>query len=109
MRLKFKYLCFILDRKGDYKNHLKELSSRGKMVARYRKTLKKSEVWFRYIDDIRDMPNILFTVDIEKNRKLPFLDVLVSKKVDGTLGHQMYRKSTHTDRYLHAESYYCLA
>jgi len=39
----------------------------------------------------------------EKNGKLLFLDVLVSKKADGTLGHQVYRKPTHTDRYLRAE------
>lgn len=31
---KFKYLGFTLDRKADYKNHIKELSSKGKMVAR---------------------------------------------------------------------------
>jgi len=28
------------------------------------------------------------------------------KKADNTLGHQVYRKSTHTDRYLHAESHH---
>jgi len=36
---------------------------------------------------------------------LPFLDVLVSKKADGILGHQVYRKPTHIDRYLHAETH----
>ncbi|KYN39855.1 hypothetical protein ALC56_05623, partial [Trachymyrmex septentrionalis] len=46
-------------------------------------------------------PNIHFTIDIEENGKLPFLDVLVSKKADGTLGHQVYRKPTHTDTYMH--------
>ena len=56
-------------------------------------------------------------MDIERNGKLPFLDVLVfcalcSKKADGTLGHQIYRKPTHidrclhTDRYLHVESHH---
>jgi len=40
-------------------------------------------------------------MDIGKNGKLPFLNVLVSKKADGTLGHQVYRKLTYTDRYLH--------
>jgi len=82
-----------------------------------RKTLekftKKPEVWFRYIDNTfviwrhgtaelrkfliflnNQHPNIHFTIDIEDNGKLPFLDVLVSKK-DGTLGHQVYRKLTH--------------
>jgi len=45
-------------------------------------------------------------MDIEENKKLPFLDVLVTKKADNTLGHQVYRKPTHTDRYLHAESHH---
>ena len=45
-------------------------------------------------------------MDIEENGKLPFLDVLVTKKTDNTPDHQIYRKPTHTDRYLHAESHY---
>jgi len=40
----------------------------------------------------------------KENKKLPFLDVLVTKKVDNILGHQVYRIPTHTDRYLHAET-----
>jgi len=44
--------------------------------------------------------NIHFTIDIEENGKLPFLDILISKKADGTLGHQVYRKPTHTDTYM---------
>jgi len=42
-------------------------------------------------------PNIHFTIDIKENRKLSFLDVLVSKKGDDTLGYQMYKK-TNTHR-----------
>jgi len=89
------------------------------------KAPKKPEVWFRYVDDTfviwrhgraelrkfliflnNQHPNIRFTMDIEENKKLPFLDVLVTKKADNTLDHQMYRKPTHTDTYLHAESYH---
>jgi len=89
------------------------------------KTPKKPEVWFRYVDDTfviwrhgraelrkfliflnNQHPNIRFTMDTEENGKLPFLDVLVTKKADSTLGHQVYRKPTHTDRYLHAESHH---
>jgi len=43
---------------------------------------------------------------IEENKKLPFLNVLVTKKANDTLGHQVYRKPTHMDRYLHAESHH---
>jgi len=63
-----------------------------------KKTFKKLEVWFRYVDDTfviwrhgraelrkfliffnNQHPNIHFT--IEENGKLPFLNVLVSKKL----------------------------
>ena len=50
--------------------------------------------------------NIQFTMEIEENNQIPFLDVLVRRKGDGTLGHQIYRKPTHTDRYLHAISHH---
>jgi hypothetical protein len=49
-------------------------------------------------------PNIMFTMEVERNKTLPFLDVLVSRRWDGSLGHSVYRKSTHTDLYLHARS-----
>ncbi|XP_054723405.1 uncharacterized protein LOC129233402 [Uloborus diversus] len=83
-------------------------------------TTKKPEIWFRYVDDTfavwsygeEDLqlflqhlnnihPRFQFTMEKESNNQLPFLDVLVTKKEDGTLGHQVYRKPTHTDRYLH--------
>jgi hypothetical protein len=37
-------------------------------------------------------------------RSLPFFDVLVSTKPDGSLGHTVYRNLTPTDLYLHAKS-----
>jgi len=89
------------------------------------KMLKKPKDWFRYVDDTfviwrygraelrkfliffnNQHPNIRFTMDIEENKKLSFLDVLVTKKADNTLGHQVNRKPIHTDRYLHAESHH---
>ena len=45
-------------------------------------------------------------MEMEENRSIPFLDVLVTRKEDGTLGHQVFRKKTHTDSYLQAESYH---
>lgn len=85
----------------------------------------KPSCWLRYVDDtfvvwphgpdklqnfLRHInsvhPNINFTMETEVNNKLPFLDCLVLKKPDGTLGHTVYRKPTHTDRYLHATSHH---
>jgi len=83
----------------------------------------KPTCWLRYVDDtfviwshgkdeldrflthINSIhKNIQFTMETENNNKLPFLDVLVSRREDGTLGHCVYRKPTHTDRYLHKDS-----
>jgi predicted GIY-YIG superfamily endonuclease len=45
-------------------------------------------------------------MEIENEGSLPFLDVLVTKKSNGTLSHAVYRKATHTDRYLNAASHH---
>jgi TFIIF-interacting CTD phosphatase-like protein len=41
-------------------------------------------------------PNIKFTMETKQNRSLPFSDILVSRRPDGSLGHMVYRKRTHT-------------
>jgi hypothetical protein len=87
------------------------------------KAPRKPTHWYRYVDDtymvwphgeeeLREFldhvnsihHNIKFTMEVEKNRSLLFLDVLVSRRPDGSLGHTVYRKPTHTDLYLHAKS-----
>ncbi|XP_046395746.1 uncharacterized protein LOC124163008 [Ischnura elegans] len=65
----------------------------------------------RSLDEFFDHMNcqhssIKFTMEIEENNRLPFLDVLVSRRTDGTLGHSVYRKPTHTDLYLHGRSHH---
>ena len=45
-------------------------------------------------------------METEISGKLPFLDVLITMKSDGSLGHTVYRKPTHTDRYLNARSFH---
>jgi hypothetical protein len=68
-------------------------------------------VWSQAKDELQEFlrhlnsihPNTTFTVEVEQNKVLPFLDDLVSRP-DGSLGHSVYRKSTHTDLYLHAKS-----
>jgi len=49
-------------------------------------------------------PRIQFTMETEKKGCLPFLDVIVIRKSDGTLAHTVYRKPTHTDCYLNSGS-----
>lgn len=90
-----------------------------------RKARFKPSTWFRYVDDtfviwphgpdrLTDFltflnsqhPNIKFTMEVERDRKIPFLDVLIQRKDDNSLGYKVYRKPTHTDRYLHASSHH---
>ena len=41
---------------------------------------------------------------ISRNPNIPFLDIMVMKKKSGILGTEIYRKETHTNRYLNYES-----
>ncbi|KAJ0169565.1 hypothetical protein K1T71_014750 [Dendrolimus kikuchii] len=50
--------------------------------------------------------NIKFTMKLEANNKLAFLDVLILRNPDNTLGHTVYRKPTHTDKYLNGSSHH---
>ncbi|XP_046406340.1 uncharacterized protein LOC124171241 [Ischnura elegans] len=86
---------------------------------------KKPKLWLRYVNDTfvvwphgaeeldkslchlnQQHPRIQFTMEKEEDGKLAFLDVLVKRKGDGRLGHAVYRKPTHTDRYLMAISHH---
>ena len=88
----------------------------------------KPKWWLRYVDDLYSnwphgaeklveftkhlniqSKSIKFTIEKEENKCLSFLNVLTTKKQDGSLAHEVYRKKTHTDRYLHAESHHNLA
>jgi len=48
--------------------------------------------------------SIKLMMEDEEKRSLLLLDILVSRKPDGALGHIVCRKPTHTDLYLHAKS-----
>lgn len=83
----------------------------------------KPKHWWRYVDDIfaiitkDSLPeftrhvnsihdSITVTVEEESNGMLPFLDLKIVREVDGSLSHTVYRKPTHTDRYLRADSHH---
>ena len=50
-------------------------------------------------------PTIRFTMEIEKDNTIPFLDTTVTWDSDGLLNTTVYRKSTHTDQYLAYDSH----
>ena len=78
------------------------------------------QFWKRYVDDtctaiqpciIEEFhqhlnsiePSIQFTYEIEQNNQLPFLD---NRQDDCSILTSVFRKSTHTDRYLHFNSHH---
>ncbi|GJQ81435.1 hypothetical protein Trydic_g14592 [Trypoxylus dichotomus] len=81
----------------------------------------KSKMWLRYVDDTfviwphgeekingflqhLEEESINFTMELEVDNRIPFLDVLVHKQCDGTLRTTVYKKPMHTGQYLHFES-----
>ena len=48
--------------------------------------------------------SIKLTMESEKDGKLPFMDVIVTRCGGNKLGTTVYRKATHTGRYLHFNS-----
>ena len=95
---------------------MEKLEQQALMSAPY-----KPKIWFQYVDTfviwshgqeklqqflvhINNIhENIKFTMEVQANNKLAFLDVLLSRK-GRQLDHTVYRKPTHTDPYLHRES-----
>ena len=82
---------------------------------------ERPSAWFRFVDDVFSVikesavtsflqrlnnqhPQIQFTIEKEKEHKLPFLEVTVHRLADGRLATDTYRKPTHTGRFLNYES-----
>ncbi|XP_063535991.1 uncharacterized protein LOC134745832 [Cydia strobilella] len=83
------------------------------------------KIWKRYVDDVFCIikggkqeaelmlghlnsmhRSMSFTLEMEQERSIAFLDVRLNVTGCGMLGHSFYRKPTHTDRYLHASSHH---
>ena len=45
-------------------------------------------------------------MELEEDDRIPFLDVGISRNPDGSLHYSVYRKPTHTDRYLNQRSFH---
>jgi hypothetical protein len=82
--------------------------------------------WYRYVDDIitavpkadtdrflqhlnQCNENIQFTYETEVNNSLPFLDLNINKKGNGSLTFSVYRKASNTNQYLNFRSNHCEA
>ena len=57
-----------------------------------------SSIFLNFINSLN--PHIQFTIDREENNQLAYLDLLLRKETDGRITFQIFRKPTHTDRYL---------
>ncbi|XP_033110305.1 uncharacterized protein LOC117111499 [Anneissia japonica] len=85
----------------------------------------RPKLWLRYVDDTfviwphnRELlgeflchlnaqhSTIAFTMETESDRSIPFLDVHVTRTTNNLLSHKVYRKPTHTDRYLNQRSFH---
>lgn len=51
-------------------------------------------------------PEVQFTQEVEEDSFIAFLDILIMKQEDGSTGKEVYRKKTHTGRYLNFQSYH---
>ncbi len=54
-------------------------------------------------------PSIQFTVELETNHELSFLDTLIHHHENGTIATKVYRKQTHTNQYLQFDSHQPMA
>ena len=62
------------------------------------------EPLLRHLNEVH--PTIKFTMELEKDGSLPFLDTSQTQREDRTLNATVFRKQIHTDRYLHFNSHH---
>ena len=68
----------------------------------------RKEEFFQHINSID--PHIQFTAeDAKPDGSIPFLDTIVMSQPDGSLKTTVFRNPTHTDMYLHQDSYHHLS
>jgi hypothetical protein len=58
-----------------------------------------------YLDHLTSVhQNIQFTMETERDYHLPFLNIHIYRRPNGSLGHKVFRKSIHTNIYLNFSS-----
>ena len=67
-------------------------------------SVNEIDVLLQHLNSIE--PSIQFTVERETDRKLGFLDTCVHRAIEGKLKTDVYRKPTHTDKYLSFNSHH---
>jgi len=50
--------------------------------------------------------DIKFTMEVEEKNKIQFLEILLIRNEDGSLGHKVFTKKAHIDNYVHADSHH---
>ena len=75
------------------------------MTLRLRPVLDRDHVdgFLQHLNS--QQPTIRFTMEIEKDNTIPFLDTTVTRDSDGLLTSTVYRKPAHTDQYLAHDSH----
>ena len=63
----------------------------------------------KYINDFllhlnQQHERIKFTMELEVEREIPFLDTTIRVEEDGTITSRVYRKKTHTNQFLNFQS-----
>ena len=86
--------------------YLKPPSLRVRYVDDSYAMMEKTEVKLFYDCLNTVSTSIKFTNKLEKSGQLAFLDISVQQMEDGSLATSVYRKPTHTDRYLQYTSYH---
>jgi hypothetical protein len=68
-------------------------------------TKRRLQMFRNQLNTSLSAPTIKFTLEIEKDQKLPFLDVLILRDGDGkSISFAVYRKATHSGRFLNFAS-----
>ena len=78
-------------------------SGRG-MLTMYVVPINRVQHLLQHLNTIES--TIQFTVEVENDGKLPFLDVNISRLPDGSFNTSVFIKPTHTDRYLDFASHH---